>query len=354
MGTHRRVLCFKGLHGVCNQHMWPVPSGAMRAPLARLVLRRFRPFRPLLNTSSRLLCASSVDALERPILGTPIERQFSRANNESASARSEYEGREATFLIEGFKDKKAQMFFQPLDHSDEDGHLSRTIYVTGLEAGDKEAEKLCQAFGNCGEVEGITVVDDLRVLPRGERLKEDVKAQEEEDAGTKKTRVNQRAWSQMQPQQRQRAAFLTFKYKEGKDNALRPALQMLGVVLCTEDQKGGYVVRPHPADSRKTLIARYDSPEDYKSDDEFTDGRLAKDLDLLMEKYLWVTEFKKGQADYCIIKFKNHLAASATLEMLKSEVERLSQEPGSSKGFAKIEFDWALERPKKPYGMVCG
>lgn len=89
-----------------------------------------------------------------------------------------------------------------------DDKLARTVWVTGLTP-TTSRQPLVDAFRNCGAVESVDIVDDLRTAHL-----EDVIG----DSG----RVNVRAWNATQPLECRRAAFVTFA-----DEVHEPALQLL-------------------------------------------------------------------------------------------------------------------------------
>jgi len=310
----------------------------MRAALARVACRRLLASRSPSIIAPRLLCTSS----DQP-LGTKLtERTFSRAHNtEETDEYAEAPILESKFLVtykgENNGEEQHRQFPAP-DIQD------RTIWVTGLEP-HTEREPLIKAFRNCGNITEVTIVDDLRVLPKHERERENVQR------GTEKVRVNTRAWSQMQPQVRRRAAFVTFASEVGRANALKPALQMLGVVLTDDKEdkdKGGIVCRPHPAERRKTLIARYNDTEEFPEESSPSDDglkrapQLVQDVELLMKPYTFVhsVTLSRHNSVTCTLKCTDFAEARSMLEMLRSEAIRLSLDK-------KIEFDWALDKERE-------
>lgn len=315
----------------------------MRAALARVACRRLLASRSPPIIAPRLLCTSS----DQP-QGTPIERQFSRAHNTESDEHAETPILESTFKVSYKGENKGEEQHKQFPAPDIQG---RTIWVTGLEA-DTAEEPLIDAFRNCGAISEVMLVDDLRVLPKHEREREDAQR------GTDKARVNTRAWSQMQPQVRRRAAFVTFINEAGCENALKPALQMLGVVIPLKDEderkkRSGIVCRPHPAERRKTLIARYNDTEAFpdeisQSDDGLKRApQLVQDVELLMKPYTFVhaVTLSRHNSVTCTLKCTDFAEARSMLEMLRSEARRLALDK-------KIEFDWALDKERERTGLT--
>ena len=147
-----------------------------------------------------------------------------------------------------------------------------------------------------------------------------------------------------------------FGFQVGRANALKPALQMLGVVLTDDKEdkdKGGIVCRPHPAERRKTLIARYNDTEEFPEESSPSDDglkrapQLVQDVELLMKPYTFVhsVTLSRHNSVTCTLKCTDFAEARSMLEMLRSEAIRLSLDK-------KIEFDWALDKERERTGLT--